>query len=141
MNYEVVIVGASIPGLCVANFLIKKGIKTLLVDLKNTKRIGESVSGNIFTDNTVMFLKNAFGIRIPAKFIEKKISSVSISSIGKKSIEVDISAYIINKKQFSSYLLGKALTNKNFDFLERHHVTGIIEEEKQFKAKIGRAHV
>ncbi|VVB75689.1 Digeranylgeranylglycerophospholipid reductase [Candidatus Tiddalikarchaeum anstoanum] len=134
MDYDVVIVGASISGLLTAHYLLKKDLKVLLIDLKSSKRLGESVSGNIIHDETVVFIKEAFGIRIPKIVIEHDISTVHIRQFEGKDIEINSKNYVVNKNYLLAYLLGKALNHENFEFLERHIVMGLVEEDKQFTA-------
>ncbi len=131
-SYDVIIVGASISGLCMSNYLAKKGLKILLIDLKNIKKLGEGASAKILSEESVLFLKNAFNIRIPAKFIMKEVSSTSIGSINHVSIDVNNKYYLINNKALATYLIGKIIDLENVDILERHMITGIIEEDRTF---------
>ncbi|PIX44054.1 hypothetical protein COZ55_00680, partial [archaeon CG_4_8_14_3_um_filter_38_5] len=103
-EFDVIIAGASISGLCMANYLANKGIKILIVDLNRIKSIGESVGGKILTEEAVTFLKNTFNIRIPAKFVEKKVDNTSIGLIKGSELLIGTDYYIINKKLLSSYL-------------------------------------
>jgi flavin-dependent dehydrogenase len=131
--YDVIIAGASIPGLCLANYLARKGFKILIIDLKSIKRIGESVSGKIISDDTVLFLKNSFNIRIPVQFIEKKVQTTSITSINGVSMNINTPYYILDKKKFSAYLLGKIIDSDNVTIMDRHTVVNFIQEGRSYK--------
>lgn len=131
-EYDVIMVGASLTGLCMTNYLANKGLRILLIDLKSIKRIGEGVSGKILSEEAVLFLKNAFNIRIPAKFINKEVNNTSIGSINNVKMEVSNHYYIIDKKLFSTYLLGKIIDYENVNVLERCMITEVIEEGRSF---------
>ncbi|PJA22209.1 hypothetical protein COX58_02640, partial [archaeon CG_4_10_14_0_2_um_filter_Archaea_38_6] len=129
-EFDVIIAGASISGLCMANYLANKGIKILIVDLNRIKSIGESVGGKILTEEAVTFLKNTFNIRIPAKFVEKKVDNTSIGLIKGSELLIGTDYYIINKKLLSSYLLGKIIDSENVTLLERHNIIGLLEDDR-----------
>lgn len=134
MDYDVIIVGASISGLCVAHYLLKKGYKVLLLDLKTSKRLGESVSGDIMRDETVLFLKENFDIRIPKLVIEHNIDMLNICCFEGSEIDIASKSYVVNKNALISYLLGKAMNYEKFEFLERYLVAGVEENNKKFVA-------
>jgi len=130
-EYDVIIVGASVSGLCMANFLAKKGINILIIDLKKIKDIGNGIDDKIVTEESIDFLKNAFDIRIPAKFIENKVEKIHIGSINQSCVEVNTNYYIVNKKLFSAYLLGKIIELENVSVLEKHEIFDLLEEDKK----------
>lgn len=131
--YDVIIAGASIPGLCLVNYLAGKGLKILIVDLKSFKRIGEGSSSKIITDESVLFLKNSFNIRIPVRFIKRKVENTRIASVNGSSMNVSTKYYILDKKLFSAYLIGKIIDLDNVTLLERHVIQDFIEEDRVLK--------
>lgn len=130
--YDVIIVGGSINGLCMANYLVNKGIRVIVIDLKRIKNIGESHSGKIISNASVIFLKNSFNIRIPVKFIENKVDTTTLSSINGVSMNVKGEYYILDKKLFSAYLIGKIIDDENFTILEKHNVIDLVEQGRDF---------
>ncbi len=119
MEADVIIVGAGIPGLCLAYYLNQKKINTIIIDLKKKNNLGENLSGEVIDDETVKLLKEKFNIRIPKKLVNNKIDEFFISSINIENKEnVNTKAYILDKKGLSNYLVNK-LDKKFVKFIDR----------------------
>ncbi len=125
-SYDVAIVGASVPGLCLANYLVKKGMRIAMVDIRNFKKIGQSIELEMFSERAIDYLEKMFNIRIPKKFIESRSEYVEFKSMNGKGIKIDQKAYLINKRELSAYLMGKIIDKDNFDLYDRHNVRGLI---------------
>lgn len=135
-EYDVVIIGASISGLTLASYLGKKGIKMLIVDLKDLNRSNETREIKLINEKTIDFLKEKFGLRIPAKFVLNKINNMTVGLLNSSRENIINPNYIVDKNKLTSYLVGKLLNNENITFLEKHKIIEVKEEDNQYTTAI-----
>ena len=85
-DYDALIVGASIEGLCVANYFALNGKKVAIVELMPIKKMGNEDKCALLSGKTIEILKEFYQIRIPSKFIENEFESFSIDFGGKREV-------------------------------------------------------
>jgi thioredoxin reductase len=72
--YDLIIIGASFEGLCLASYYALSGKKVAIIESAPIKKIGNEAKSMILWDKDINTLKDFFGVRIPSKFIETDLN-------------------------------------------------------------------
>ncbi|MDD4353732.1 MAG: hypothetical protein PHN56_04715 [Candidatus Nanoarchaeia archaeon] len=129
-EYDLVIIGASFEGLCLAHYFALNKKKVAIIESDSIKKISDDDKSLILSEKNVEVLKEFFNIRIPSKFIENSFKSFNLI-FGDKEEMIESESYLINEKQFLFYLIGKIIELENVNFFEKTNFVDFIMDNKR----------
>ncbi len=128
--YDLIIIGASFEGLCLANYYALSGKKIAIIESAPIKKIGNEAKSMLLWDKYINILKDFFGIRIPSKFIENGFKSLDLS-FGSKKESIEAESYLINEKMLIYYIIGRIIEFENVSFFDKSEFLGFIYDNKR----------
>ncbi|NPA85454.1 MAG: NAD(P)/FAD-dependent oxidoreductase [Crenarchaeota archaeon] len=106
MDYDAIVVGAGTTGLVAAKFLAEAGYRTLVVDLKDEKEVGDKVCGDAISKE--YFEKIPIGYP-PEEATEGRIAGAKLYSPDEQTVwTVPGEGYMLNRKKFGEWLYSLA---------------------------------
>jgi len=129
-DYDLLIIGASFEGLCIAHYFALNGKKVAVVELNPIKKISDENKSIILSDKNVEVLKDFFKIRIPSKFIENSFDSFNLV-FGENQEMIESKSYLINEKMLLYYIIGKIIELDNVSFFEKTEFIDLLTDNKR----------
>jgi flavin-dependent dehydrogenase len=129
-EYDLLIIGASFEGLCLAHYFALNKKKVAVVEQNSIKKISNEDKSIILSDKNIEVLKDFFGIRIPSKFIENSFKSFNVI-FGEKQEMIESESYLINEKMLLYYIIGKIIELENVNFFEKTEFYDLLMENKR----------
>lgn len=129
-EYDLLIIGASFEGLCLAHYFASNNKKVAVIEQNTIKKISDDDKSIILSDKNVEVLKDFFNIRIPSKFIENSFESFNLV-FGEKQEMIGSESYLINEKMFLYYIIGKIIDMENVSFFEKTEFIDLLTDNKR----------
>jgi digeranylgeranylglycerophospholipid reductase len=129
-EYDLLIIGASFEGLCLAHYFASNNKKVAVVEQNSIKKISDENKSIILSNKNIEVLKDFFNIRIPSKFIENSFKSFNVS-FGENQQMIESESYLINKKMLLYYIIGKIIELENVSFFEKTEFVDFLMDNKR----------
>jgi digeranylgeranylglycerophospholipid reductase len=128
-KFDVIVVGAGTAGCLAAKTIAETGLKACLIERKRKEEIGEKVCGDALGEHHLKTL----GLEKPRSGeLEKRIEGIRIYSPDQNTVftiaHEDFVGYLLNRRLFGQWLLGKALDKGATLWDSTHFLEPMIEK-------------